>query len=106
LNLRGDGSIPSFKEFFEEKNPSGAKQINAVSVYYLRKMIGKSEVTLDHVYTCYSEVKKKPPTAFRQSFIDAKNKEGWIEFDESGNLDIPHRGTVYVEQDLPKESNK
>jgi len=106
LNLRGDGSIPSFKEFFEEKEPSNAKQINAVAVYYLRKLIGLSEVTLDHVYTCYSEVKKKPPAAFRQSFIDAKNKEGWIEFDDKGFLDIPHRGTVYVEHDLPKGTGK
>lgn len=105
LDLRGDGSIPSFKEFFDEKNPSGAKQINAVSVYYLRKILGLSEVTLDHIYTCYSEVKKKPPTAFRQSFIDTKNKEGWIEFDEQGYLDIPHRGSVYVEHDLPKGSS-
>lgn len=104
LNLRGDGSIPSFKEFFDEKKPSSAKQINAVSVYYLRKLLGIQEVTLDHVYTCYSEVKKKPPTAFRQSFIDTKNKEGWIEFDDKGNLDIPHRGSVYVEHDLPKGS--
>lgn len=106
LNLRGDGSIPSFKEFFEEKNPTSAKQINAVAVYYLRKILGKSEVTLDQVYTCYSEVKKKPPTAFRQSFIDTKNKEGWIEFDENGHLDIPHRGSVFVEHDLPKGSGK
>lgn len=105
LNLRGDGSIPSFKEFFDEKSPSGAKQINAVAVYYLKKIIGISEVTLDHVYTCYSEVKKKPPTAFRQSFIDTKNKEGWIEFNEEGYLEIPHRGTVYVEHDLPKGSS-
>ena len=63
-------------------------------------------VTLNHVYTCYSEVKKKPPQAFRQSFIDTKNKEGWIEFEANGNLDIPHRGVVYVEHDLPINSEK
>ncbi|MDT8385014.1 MAG: hypothetical protein RRB22_11420 [Gammaproteobacteria bacterium] len=106
LDLRGDGSIPSFKEFYEEKNPKGAKQTNAVAVYYLKKMKGMSEVTLDHVYTCYSEVKKKPPQAFRQSFTDTKNKEGWIEFEANGNLDIPHRGVVYVEHDLPAKSEK
>lgn len=106
LDLRGDGSIPSFKEFYKEKSPKTAKQINAVSVYYLKKIKGMSDVTLDHVYTCYSEVKKKPPQAFRQSFIDTKNKEGWIEFEANGNLDIPHRGVVYVEQDLPINSEK
>lgn len=104
LDLRGDGSIPSFKEFYGQKAPKQAKQFNAVAVYYLKKIKGMTEVTLDHVYTCYSEVKNKPPQAFRQSFIDTKNKEGWIEFDSSGNLDIPHRGVVYVEHDLPAGS--
>lgn len=106
LDLRGDGSIPSFKEFYEEKKPITAKQINAVSVYYLKKIKGMPQVTLDHVYTCYSEVKKKPPQAFRQSFTDTKNKEGWIEFETNGNLDIPHRGVVYVEHDLPISSDR
>ncbi|MBN2000933.1 hypothetical protein JW935_25535 [candidate division KSB1 bacterium] len=102
LNLRGDKSIPSFKDFYAEKKPSSAKPFNAVTVYYLKKMLGMDQVTLNHAYTCYAEVGKKPPTAFRQSFIDTKNKEGWIEFDEAGNLDIPHRGIVFVEHDLPK----
>ena len=57
---------------------------------------------MDHAYTCYAEVSRKPPQHFRQSFIDTKNKKGWVEFDDAGNLDIPHRGVVYVEHDLPK----
>lgn len=101
LNLRGDGSIPSFKEFYEEKKPKLAKQFNAVAVYYLKKIVGIQQAGLDHVYTCYSEVKVKPPKAFKQSFTDTKNKEGWIEFDKDGYLEIPHRGSVYVEHDLP-----
>lgn len=104
LDLRGNGSIPSFKEFYSEKAPKGAKQFNTVAVYYLKKIKGVSKISLDHVYTCYSEVKNKPPQAFRQSFIDTKNKEGWIEFESNGNLDIPHRGVVYVEHDLPAGS--
>lgn len=103
LNLRGDKSIPSFKDFYEEKNPESAKEVNAVAVYYLRKMLSLSEVTLDQAYTCYREVGKKPPQAFRQSFIDTKNKNGWVEFTEADHLDIPHRGAVFVEHDLPKK---
>jgi hypothetical protein len=103
LNLRGDKSIPSFKDFCDEKKPGSAMEFNAAAVYYLQKLLGLNEVTLDHVYTCYAEVSRKPPGAFRQSFIDTKNKEGWLEFDDSGNLSIPHRGTVFVEHDLPRE---
>lgn len=102
LNLRGDKSIPSFKDFCAEKAPKSAKEFNAVAVYYLRKVLGLQTATLNHAYTCYAEVGTNPPKAFRQSFIDAKNKEGWVEFDASGNLEIPHRGSVFVEHDLPR----
>lgn len=102
LNLRGDKSIPSFKEFYGEKNPGSGREFNTVAIYYLKKLMGMDVVTLNHAYTCYSEVKKRPPGAFRQSFIDTKNKLGYVEFNSDGNLDIPHRGIVYVEHDLPK----
>lgn len=102
LNLRGDKSIPSFKVFHDEKQPSSAREFNAVAIYYLIKMMGEDDVTLDQVYTCYREISKKPPKEFRQSFIDTKNKNGWVEFTDSDRLNIPHRGIVFVEHDLPK----
>jgi len=102
LNLRGDKSIPSFKEFYGEKSPGSGREFNTIAVYYLKKLMGMDIVTLNHAYTCYSEVKKRPPGAFRQSFTDTKNKLGYVEFDSDGNLNIPHRGIVFVEHDLPK----
>lgn len=102
LDLRGDKSIPSFKDFNGEKQPKSAKEFNAVAVYYLRKILGLSEIGLDQAYTCYKEVSRKPPQAFRQSFIDTKNKNGWVEFTAEDHLEIPHRGAVFVEHDLPK----
>lgn len=102
LNLRGDKSIPSFKTFLGEKKPSSAQEFNAVVVYYLQKMLGIEKVTLDQAYTCYVEAPRRPPEAFKQSFTDTKNRQGWIEFDPEGHLKIPHRGSVFVEHDLPK----
>lgn len=107
LDLRGDKSMPSFKNFHDEKTPANAKEFNAVAIYYLQKIAGIKKITLDMAYTCYAEVKKKPPGAFRQSFIDTKNKAGWVEFSDEGHLTVPHRGSVFVEHDLPKpESTK
>ena len=88
LNLRGDKSIPSFKTFVEEKKPGSAKEFNAVAVYYLQKMLGSQKISLDHAYTCYVEAGRRPPEAFKQSFTDTKNKEGWIEFDGEGFKEI------------------
>lgn len=108
INLRGDKSIPSFKAFVEEKKPNSAKEFNTIAAYYLQKLLGSTKVTLDQCYTCYKEVSRRPPEAFRQSFTDTKNKEGWVEFDSEGNVRVTHRGTIFVEHDLPSvaESKK
>jgi hypothetical protein len=106
LDLRGDKSIPAFRDFHVEKNPASKQEFNAVAVYYLRKVLGLEKITLDHAYTCYAEVKERPPEHFKQSFIDTKNKQGWVEFTADGGLDIPHRGVVFVDHDLPREGTK
>lgn len=102
LNLRGDKSIPSFKDFHRDKAPQSKMEFNAVAVYYLHKIVGLSPVTLNHVFTCYAEVKERPPEHFKQSLIDTKNKQGWVELTKDGNVEIPHRGVVFVEHDLPR----
>jgi hypothetical protein len=76
-----------------------------VAVYYLKKILELETATFNQVYTCYKEVKRPEPKAFKQSFFDTKNKGGWIEFDSDGNLEIPHRGVVFVEHDLPHVKN-
>ena len=107
LNLRGnDKGVPPFKTFIDEKKPSSAREFNTTAVYYLKKLMGLPEVTLNHVYTCYTEVKKKPPEHFKQSFTDIKNKLGYVDIDSNGNLAIPHRGVVFVEHDLPVQKNE
>jgi hypothetical protein len=101
LNLRGDKNIPSFRNFHSEKQPRSAQEFNAVAVYYLKKVLELETATLNHAYTCYKEVGRRQPEAFKQSFTDTKNRNGWVEFDLNGNLLIPHRGVVFVENDLP-----
>lgn len=105
LNLRPGNGTPSFRDFCEQKQPRSAQEFNAVAVYYLKKILEMEIATLDHAYTCYKEVNRPQPKAFKQSFIDTKNRGGWIEFDAEGNLVIPHRGVVFVEHDLPHEKN-
>lgn len=102
LNLRGDTKVQSFSDFFEEKKPSNSMEFNAVAVYYLCKILEIQNITLDHAYTCYREVNKKSPKAFRQSFLDTKKLKGWINMTSDSQLEIPHRGVVFVDSDLPR----
>jgi len=106
LDLRAASDRPSFRDFIEEKSPISAAEFNTATIYYLIKLKGHTEATLDQAYTCYSEVKKKPPQHFKQSFRDTQNKQGYIEFNEDGNIVIPHRGVVFVEHDLPRPKTK
>jgi len=102
LDLRAGTDSPSFVNFYDEKSPTSTAEFNAIAVYYLIKLKGHKEATLDQAYTCYSEVKRKPAEHFKQSFRDTQNKQGYIEFTEGGTIVIPHRGVVFVEHDLPK----
>jgi len=102
LDLTESADCPSFRGFYAEKEPNTAAEFNAISIYYLIKLKGHKQASLDQAYTCYAEVKRKPADHFKQSFRDTQNKKGYIEFTEEGQLVVPHRGVVFVEHDLPK----
>lgn len=106
LNLRGNGQIKSFKDFFSEKKPKKGPEFNAISIYYLQEQLALSPVTLSDVYTCYKEVGQRPTENFKQALIDTKNKKGWIDIDDEGNLTKTPRGSILVEHDLPPATAK
>lgn len=102
LNLRPSGK-KSFKDFYEEKNPTSAFEFNTVAVYYLIEELQLSGITQNHIYTCYKEVAKRPPEAFNQSMRDTASKNGYIDTSDINNIKIPLRGKNFVEHDLPKQ---
>lgn len=106
LNLRGDGSSKSFKDFATEKQPKAGPEFNAVAVHYLHEIMSLSPITLNDAFTCYKEVGQRPPEKFRQAFIDTKNKKGWVHIDENGHLSMTARGNILVEHDLPRANTK
>lgn len=105
LDLRGNGG-QSFKDFFNEKKPKSATEFNSVAVYFLADILKISGITPNHVYTCYKEVKQRPPEAFVQSLRDAASKHGYIDTADMNNIKIPLRGKNFVEHDLPKKKDK
>jgi hypothetical protein len=103
LSLRRGGTHGSFREFYSAKSPQSAAEFNAVAVYFLVHAAGISHPTFDQVYTCYKDAGRRTPEHFKQSVIDTKNKQGWIDLTDDGSIVITHRGTEFVEHDLPKE---
>jgi hypothetical protein len=107
LQLRGDKDIQSLVDFNNQKKPRSNIDFNAVAIYYLQNILGIQEITLDHVYTCYREVGRKPPARFQQSIYDTSgNRYGYIDASDINNLKVPHRGVIFVEHDLPRKTKK
>ena len=102
LSLRDGGQHGSFREFYSTKAPTSAGEFNAVAVYYLVNAAGIAQPTFNQLYTCYKDAGRRTPEFFKQSVIDTKNKQGWIDLTDDNVLVITHRGTEFVEHDLPK----
>jgi hypothetical protein len=99
--LGGNDAEIGLAEFLEEKKPKNAFERNAVFVYYLQRVAGIPNITLQHIYTCYRYAGLKPPIAFRQSIVDTSYKKQWLNTASLHSIALTMKGTTFVEHDLP-----
>lgn len=104
LNLIPKGN-QSFKEFYDLKKPISSKDFNVVAVYYLEKILGRNEITIEDIYTCYKQSLHKMPKRLKQSLADTSSKSGLINI-QNNLYSIPLLGENYIEHNLPKLKNK
>ena len=102
LDLSGTDTMLSLRDFYKEKRPTSALESNAVFLYYLKKIRKIENVGIDHMYTCYKDVKAKVPGRLYQSMIDTRKGKGWIITDNMDDLRIGTLGENFVEKELPK----
>jgi hypothetical protein len=102
LDLAGKDDIPSLEDFYKDKKPSNAMESNAVFVYYLKKLRNISKIGINHVYSCYKNVKAKAPKALYQSLADTRKAKGWIITTNMDDIGIGIAGENFVEHELPK----
>lgn len=104
LDLKGTGTIPSFVDFCNDKDVSSAIKFNVISIYYLKKLLKIDSVDLNHIYTCYKEMKKPLPNNLKQSIYDTSGpKYGYIDASNLNNLKVPTSGERFVEHELTKK---
>lgn len=102
LDLSGTDDMPSLKDFYNEKKPASFQEMNAVFLYYLKKIRNIESVGIDHIYTCYKYVKAKVPGRLYQSIVDTRKRQGWIITENMDDLRIGTVGENFVEKELPK----
>ena len=99
LNLHPKGKKP-FKDFFAEKTPRVGEQTYVVCVYYLEKLLGLKNISIDHVYTCMKEVKRKPPNNLSNAMAIVSSRKGRIDTSNFLDITITVPGENLVEYDL------
>lgn len=94
----------SFKSFYEMKKPTTNIEFNAVAIYYMEKILGKVEITISDVYTCYKNVGRKVPNALKQSLTDTSSSRYGYIATANNCFTIPVVGENFVEYDLTKKA--
>lgn len=103
LDLSGKDVGKSLKEFVSEKKPSTNIERTAVFIYYLQNILSISEITVDHVFSCYKDIGVRLPQNLPQNLNDtASSRYGFIEVN-NGNYTMSIVGINLIEHDLPKK---
>jgi hypothetical protein len=103
LDLAATADHPSLGEFMDSKLPITNEERNLVFMYYLQHMLNLESISIDHIYTCYREVKIRAPLNLEQSLQTTANQKGWIGSGDNGDLAVTPEGKLYVEKQLPKK---
>lgn len=92
----------SLKNFIAKYNASSGQEYNVLFVYYLEKIIKEKNIGVNHIYTCYKELKIKYPTNLKQSLFDTKKRKGWIDTANINDIKVLATGENAVEHTLKK----
>lgn len=102
LDLSAAAGHPSLGEFMDSKLPITNEERNLVFMYYLQYLLNVETITMDHVYTCYREVRIRAPLNLEHSLRTTANQKNWITAGDDDQFVVTPEGKSYVEKQLPK----
>lgn len=91
----------SLKDFVGEKQPKTNHDRNVVSVYYLAEVLGDGPVTIDHVFTCYKDMRWREPGNLANSLALTANRKRFLDTAKLDDIKLTPPGRNHVEHDLP-----
>lgn len=105
LNFFAKGKT-TLREFYAEKNPKDDQQKIVVFLYYLAKTLNLQNITPDHIYTCFKDLKEKIPSNLHQAIRNIKDRRRWIDFSTINDIQLTVQGENLVEQELGKKAKE
>jgi len=91
----------SLKEFVDGKQPKTNHDKNVVSVYYLAEVLGLGSVTVDHVFTCYKDMRWREPRNLANSLALTANRKRFLDTASLEEIKLTPAGRNHVQHDLP-----
>lgn len=92
----------SLEDFYTTFNKVSSNfERNLIFVYYLQFVLKISPISVNHIHTCYLDLKIKVPNIY-QSVIDTKKTKKWFDYDDMNDITVNRLGKNYLEHDLIK----
>ncbi len=101
LNLRPKGK-QSIHDLADEKRPANDSDKCLVIVYYLQKVLELQTIGVEHVYTCFKEMKWKLPANLANKLSWISSQKGWIITEDISDIKTTTRGENEFEHELPR----
>ncbi|WP_419911559.1 hypothetical protein [Hoeflea sp.] len=90
--------------FYDQYAPGSAPEKILIFLKFLIDELGIEKPNTDQVYTCFLDVREKPPQAFAQAFRDTSSKKGFIDLKSSEDITITTKGNNHFEFDLKRKN--
>jgi hypothetical protein len=100
LDLAPTGET-SLKDFVAEKQPKTNHDKNVVSVYYLAEVLKVHGVAVDHVFTCYKDMRWREPGNLANSLALTANRKRFLDTASLDDIKLTPAGRNHVDHDLP-----
>jgi hypothetical protein len=101
LDLAGGSGTVSLKDYVAQYSPKTKMERNVVFVGYLKDILQIENVSIDHVWTCYSSLRLKYPGNPQQSAYDTSAK-GWLNVPSLNNISVSIAGKNWLRDILNK----
>lgn len=89
--------------FYQQFEPVSAPEKILIFLKFLVEHGGIPKPNTDQIYTCFLDVKEKPPQAFAQAFRDTATKKGFIDFNSAEDIVLTTKGNNHFEFDLKRK---
>jgi hypothetical protein len=91
----------SLKVYFNEFEPKTNYDRNLIFVYYLQEILSTTNISTDHIYSCYRNLGLKIPS-FPQTLVDTNVNKGWISTSNTNDIKVTRTGMNYILHEMQK----